>query len=276
MKHIKKFSLLEAQQILAPKQIRFLDRYTNGTWKLNPETGLVDIDGSFDCNNKGLKSLQGVRFGNVTGDFNCRGNQLVSLEGAPREVSGDFSCSFNQLVFLEGAPKEVGGDFNCGSNRLVSLEGAPQEVSGGFYCSGNQLVSLEGSPQKVGGVLYCDSNQLVSLEGAPQEVGGDFYCRWNPVSNASLFTIWGFMKAGNGYEISLLLAYRSITNKTDKKLLYKGIDPLAIIKKELGNKTIAPYLTILKELNIPIFQFSNDEQVLINKLSRAHHILQRK
>ena len=45
-------------------------------------------------------------FGVVTGDFYCFGNQLTSLEGAPKKVAGYFSCPNNKLTSLEGAPKK--------------------------------------------------------------------------------------------------------------------------------------------------------------------------
>jgi hypothetical protein len=45
------------------------------------------------------------------GDFNCRDNELTSLEGAPKEVQGGFYCNKKQLTSLEGAPKDVRGGF---------------------------------------------------------------------------------------------------------------------------------------------------------------------
>ena len=360
MKHLRKFSLLESNQILSTEQIEFLNECTNGSWSINPETGLVDIEGDFNCYDMRLKSLQGVRFGSVTGSFYCNNNQLVTLEGAPQEVGGNFYCYYNQLVSLEGAPekvgksfycnfnrlvslegvpKEIGRDFYCGNNRLVTLEAAPKEIAGNFYCdhnllvslegapkevggdfncSRNQLVTLEGAPQEVGGYFSCNSNRLVTLEGAPKEVGADFYCNdnqlvtlegapqevtgyfhcnhnqlvslegapkkigvvfncpENPVSVESLQLIWNLMKEGNEYSTALLLALSQITNLEDKKLLYDGMDPMSLFKKELGNRTFAPYLDILKDLNIPIPQFSNEEQELMKKLSKGYQILQRK
>jgi hypothetical protein len=139
--------------------------------------GLVDVDGDVDITNKSLTELP-LRFGKITGDFNCSYNKLTSLEGAPKSVAS-FLCHGNQLVSLEGAPKSVGGNFYCSNNQLISLEGAPKSVGGNFDCYKNQLISLEGAPKSVGGNFYCISNQLTSLEGAPESVCGDFYCRSN-------------------------------------------------------------------------------------------------
>ena len=132
MRHLKTFSLFESVQNLTPKQVKFLDEFTVGTWSVNPSTGLVDVEGHFQCYGRDLKDFNGVRFGKVTGSFVYFNNLLRSLEGAPQEVGGSFSCSNNSLQSLEGAPETVGGDFGCFSNSLQSLEGAPQTVGGSF------------------------------------------------------------------------------------------------------------------------------------------------
>ena len=116
-------------------------------------------------------------------NYDCGGNRLTSLEGAPEKVGGNFGCHDNRLTSLEGAPQNVGGDFGCHDNRLTSLKGAPQNVGGDFYCSYNNLTSLEGAPQKVGGNFYCSYNNLTSLEGTPQKVNGDFSCYDNPIKS---------------------------------------------------------------------------------------------
>jgi hypothetical protein len=179
---------------LTQEQIYWLNECTEGTWTLNEKTGLVDVDGDFISEGEfrpwypipeeeGLKNLKGVRFGTVTGAFNCRYNQLTSLEGAPQEVGFGFTCSHNQLTSLEGAPQKVGGYFNCENNKLVSLVGAPQKVGQSFCCSVNKLTSLVGAPQEVGGYFNCPKNQLTSLVGAPQKVGESFDCSHNQLTS---------------------------------------------------------------------------------------------
>jgi len=183
MKHLKTYGLFESKTGLTKRQEAFLNRYTKGTWTYNPATGLVDVEGDFDCSDKGAKTLRGVKFAKISRDFNCWNNSLTSLEGAPQEVGGNFSCAVNELTSLEGAPQEVGGYFSCSGNNLTSLEGAPQEVGGYFSCYRNKLTSLEGAPQKVVEGFDCSRNNLTSLKGSPQEVGGDFYCWENPLTS---------------------------------------------------------------------------------------------
>ena len=157
MKHIQSFSLFEAKAARLPSgltqsQEKFLNRYTPVlTWKVNPTTGLVDVQRYFDCSNQRQESFQGISFGHVSEHFFCSNNELTSLKGAPQTVGGDFSCSYNDLTSLEGAPQTVGGSFNCMENRLISLAGAPQTVGGDFYCYLNQLTSLAGAPRTLYG-----------------------------------------------------------------------------------------------------------------------------
>jgi len=189
MKHLVSFRIYESKtpSVLTKKQEDFLNDYTQGTWSVNPTTGLVDIQGSFSMsggkNNK-FKSFLGIKFGNVIGQFFCSENELQSLEGAPQKVDGVFDCSVNQIQSLVGAPREVGGGFDCSRNKLRSLKGAPLKVGQYFNCSFNDLISLEGAPQKVNGVFDCCHNQLQSLAGAPEEVNGyygEFQC-WGNLS----------------------------------------------------------------------------------------------
>jgi hypothetical protein len=98
---------------------------------------LVDVDGDVYISSKSLTKLP-LKFGKVTGYFNCSNNQLISLEGAPNSVGGNFHCSDNKLDSLEGAPKSVGGNFDCRSNKLVSLENFPPNIKG-LRCVDNPI-----------------------------------------------------------------------------------------------------------------------------------------
>ena len=89
MRHLQAYRLFESSQILTPRQKNFLDKYTKGgSWSLNPSTGLVDLQGDFDCSRQGLNDLLGIRFGKASFKFYCNGNYLTSLAGAPKTVGG--------------------------------------------------------------------------------------------------------------------------------------------------------------------------------------------
>ena len=219
MRHIKEFGqLFENQQELTQEQKDWLDKCVFGKWWVNPQTGLVDVDMSFQCSGQG-PGFNGVRFGHIRKNFNCAESRLSSLEGAPQSVGGNFICSYNTLTSLEGAPQSVGGNFICSYNSLMSLEGAPQRVGGNFYCSNNSLTSLEGAPRSVGGSFFCSYNSLTSLKGAPQSVGNNFYC-----SDNSLTSLEGAPRSVGGYfyfinnPISDAIASRVLRMMNDKKI----------------------------------------------------------
>jgi hypothetical protein len=206
MKYIAAYQLWESfPSELTPEQGKWVNKHTRGTWNYDPQTGLVNVNGTFDCSDPlyPLTNFKGVRFGVVTKSFICPCNNLESLEGAPSVVGGNFDCYDNNLTSLKGAPQKVGGDFICHENRLTSLEGAPQEVGGGFYCSSNELISLKGAPQAVGGYFDCSHNELISLEEAPREVGGYFDCSHNELislKGAPRETVSTFDCTGNKLE----------------------------------------------------------------------------
>jgi hypothetical protein len=110
MRYLRDYRLFESSDGLTDEQRKFLDDYTRGSWSVNRE-GLVDIKESFWCHKQGLEDFLGIRFGKVSGNFYCDGNQLRTLEGSPREVGGGFYCFENPLISLEGAPEVIRGEF---------------------------------------------------------------------------------------------------------------------------------------------------------------------
>jgi len=269
MKNIKNYKeLFESQIGLTKEQIEWLDNctsksWTRSSWTLNPQTGLVDVSGDFDCSGQRLTDFKGVRFGNVSGVFDCSNNELTSLEGSPQEVKGNFDCSYNKLTSLVGAPQQVEGDFECSGNKLTSLKGAPQKVGVNFKCRGNELTSLEGAPQKVEGNFSCHHNELTSLkdapqevvgyfdcsvnkltslEGAPQKVGWRFDCYGNYVSESVLKSLYKKMQSGMSWPDAVANHWRYIKSEKDKILLapyhpdpsseeLKGYQALARLKR---------------------------------------------
>ena len=51
MRHLKTYKIFEAAKTsgLTPEQEEFLNKCTKGSWTYDPATGLVDVDGDFDC-----------------------------------------------------------------------------------------------------------------------------------------------------------------------------------------------------------------------------------
>ena len=223
MRYLKEYKLWEQSRGLTKNQVDFLNRSimplqsvnpVPGTWSVNSE-GLVDVDGNFDCAREGLNDFQGIRFGKISGSFNCSENSLSSLEGAPREVRWNFYCSENSLSSLEGAPLKVGGNFYCHRNQLVSLKGAPQEVGGNFDCSENHIISLEG--------------------GTPLKVRGNFYYRENPISDETMELICQKMMENPemGYGAILASLQSRIPEKDWEKLDKCSLDKMNQTRKKV-------------------------------------------
>jgi hypothetical protein len=113
-------------------------------------------DGSIDASNVDLESKLGdlkqlpLTFNEVKGEFNCRSNNLTTLEGCPIKV-GHFNCYDNKLTSLEHSPKIV-GNFGCDGENITSLEGLENTYINGMLYVQNceNLYSLKGFPKKVG------------------------------------------------------------------------------------------------------------------------------
>ena len=136
----------------------------------------VKIMGMFDCRWNDLISLENAP--NIKDDsfFYCGANKLTNLIGIPLNFGKQctFNCSDNELTSLEGAPTDV-WSFDCSSNKLINLEHAPKIVAGDFFCVANRLESLKGAPDTVNGCFMCLDNPLISLEGIPKKIGKKLY-----------------------------------------------------------------------------------------------------
>jgi hypothetical protein len=95
-------------------------KITNYT--INPD-GSLDVDGSVH-----LDSFYGnripIKFNKVSGDFDCSGGKLTTLENCPMTVGGDFRVHNNDLDSLVGFPIHIGGCCDISYNiDLTSLAG---------------------------------------------------------------------------------------------------------------------------------------------------------
>lgn len=145
---IKNFNSFKNE--LNDEQKYFLETNARGPWTFDPESGMVDVEGDFNFSFTKARSMKGIKFRKVYGDFQCSYNHLLNLEGSPEEVGGDFNCRNNNLSTLSGSPVKVGRSFLCTDNKIKNLIGGPKEVGLYYDCSRNPLTSLEGMPEKIG------------------------------------------------------------------------------------------------------------------------------
>jgi hypothetical protein len=155
--------------MLRQKQIDFLDKYTVGSWSVNPATGLVDIDGDFiyrDFPRSVKYPLRGLRFGDVSGNFIFEpSSYMTGLDGFPNRVGKNFSCSRCHVESLKGGPTEVGGSYFCSFNKLKNFDYAPETIPGDFVARFNHdLESFDGLPKYIGGDLRLEDGNPWQME----------------------------------------------------------------------------------------------------------------
>lgn len=144
----------------------------------------IHVNGNVNLRGKLSENTLPVTFETINGYFDISNNDLISLDGCPREVSKDFDCSSNRIETLFGAPYSV-GDFNCSDNLLKNLSYSPKEIDGYFDCSKNQLISIEGTPRTIKGYFKCSYNQIKSLKGGPKYIKDYFDCSNNKIDSLS-------------------------------------------------------------------------------------------
>ena len=80
------------------------------------------IEGDVNLGNLDLTELPDFSKIKVKGTFFCHGNQLTTLQGAPREVGEYFWCYNNELRDLKGKPEKIGGEFAVEETVLARIE----------------------------------------------------------------------------------------------------------------------------------------------------------
>jgi hypothetical protein len=110
----------------------------------------VDVKVKYNAVEKSLTEL-GFTFGNVSGDFDCHGSSIESLEGSPK-ICHDFNASESDLKSLKGSPSIV-TNFDAQNCLITSLEGSPKFVFGDFNLTNNVITDLSGGPLIISGSI---------------------------------------------------------------------------------------------------------------------------
>lgn len=97
----------------------------DGTWEID-SNGTLDVEGCIMIRNYHGQKLP-IKFGKVSGWFDCAYNHLTTLENTPDEVGDTFDCSYNQLTSLEGAPNTA-ENFWCNNNLIQFTQNDVKKV----------------------------------------------------------------------------------------------------------------------------------------------------
>lgn len=181
MKTIKQFiqeSLFDDEDDLATNDIPIIEsflknNYTiSGDVNIREENGIyiVDVDGDVDIKNYNLKklTLPIFKFGRVEGSFDCSESDIESLEGCPAEVVDLIASYCLRLKTLEGIPDSVPRIHIEGCTKITSLEGVPKKC-GGIVCNECPIKTLKGAPQECVTFFCTNCNLLKDLTGAPKK-----------------------------------------------------------------------------------------------------------
>ena len=158
MKYLKRYKLFESITQQERSRIQSVcQKYGITNYTINDD-GSIDVNGDVDLYDAGLTKLP-LKFGFVGGYFDCRYNNLTTLEGGPREVGGDFNCSRNKLTTLEGGPRQVGGYFDCSCNKVHKIyslfpdyKSFLRSLDHNYFKGGNEIdeLALEDALSEIG------------------------------------------------------------------------------------------------------------------------------
>ena len=171
------------------KEIESLcDRYNIRNYSIT-EDGVVNVDGDVSLEYSSLYKIP-LTFGIVNGRFDIERNNLISLEGSPRECVY-FYCGMNGRFEFDSVLTKKG---------LTSLKGCPDKVES-FWCNNNDLTSLEYISESVI-TIACRNNQIRDFKGVSEFFEGEIACEENPVYHVyKLFETSKCIKWLNEFEV---------------------------------------------------------------------------
>lgn len=96
------------QQGLTESQIKWLRSTMNKSDSYEFKDGFVNVNGGIWADGNDVReklTAIPVQFGEVTGEFHVRHNELISLKGCPHTIGKAFTCYDNQLTTLDYFPQ---------------------------------------------------------------------------------------------------------------------------------------------------------------------------
>jgi len=117
----------EFQRMVLCKELRMNYNLIRG----NTYDGYCSFNGWKDPNI--LKKFSRLNVSEINGSFDCDDNNLISLEGCPKIIKSSFLCRRNLLTSLEHGPKIVGWNYCCGANKLILDVPSDCEIDSGCF-----------------------------------------------------------------------------------------------------------------------------------------------
>ena len=112
---IKKF-----KSFIDRSKITYTCLYDLGLKKFKVQSdGKVDVMGDVDITYRRLEILP-IKFGNISGNFDCSNNRLRDLKNCPEFVDGIFNCGSNYIENIDNLPKKIGQHLYLNNNKITS------------------------------------------------------------------------------------------------------------------------------------------------------------
>lgn len=231
MKHLESFNFFK--KFFDKREIhKICKKYSINNYTINND-GSIDVNGNVYLYSIGLTKIP-LKFNKVSGNFSCLDNNLISLEGCPKEVGGYFDCFGNQLINLEGSPEEV-NDFDCSNNPLTTMKGITKIIKGHLTCRNCKLENLQFCPE----AHYYDFsyNKLKNFNGLPEFNNSNVDFHGNDVDDIYyLFRTKSCIKWINEYDV--IQGDNVIFDRLEEVFiqLNKKVPSINLVKRELGSK----------------------------------------
>ena len=138
------------------------------TFDLNNNGYLSDEENnqikSLEIKNKGISSLEGVRYLIALEELSCANNKLTSLNVSEMPSLKSVNCAWNQLESLNVSQCTGLEQLDCQNNELVNLNVSWCKSLKELVCAFNKLATLNVSGCVSIERLICDDNNLISLD----------------------------------------------------------------------------------------------------------------
>lgn len=143
-------------------------RYCYDSFDVNHDGVLSSLEANavktIDVSDKGIRTLNGIRFFPQLEVLKCSGNNLTALDLSENVRLQELFCDANQLSGLDLRSIPLLRILSCSNNQLASLDVSRQTDLRTLVCSGNRLSALDVRANPLIEVLRCRSNNLRQLD----------------------------------------------------------------------------------------------------------------
>ena len=161
-------------------------------FRLDPNADGVLTDGElanvfrFNCDNRGIASLEGVEHFPELDYLSCEGNNLEAVDLSHNPKLEVLALANNALTELDVSANTKLGELFLADNQLTALDVTMLPELGWLACPSNGIETLDLSHNPELYRLVCWGNNLSSLDCSHNPELGYINCGWNPLTELNL------------------------------------------------------------------------------------------